>query len=208
MTLHWHILLVIKPHHDVPHLVINSVLAKFARRSLKIGGSGNTVLNNLFGFNQYMMFDSANNDLDYSKIPSTDFKNKPDGWKTTSKSPDGNFCGRCHREKKTSCFKNLSVVLHSTSSSFVYDWIVIINVCNATSSTFSTMMQWSIQLKNAMSYFTIWLICKMIVQILFSLLICVLDFLYLVILGKAYVRKKWKERSKFLCFRPLIICYP
>ncbi|KAL8035584.1 hypothetical protein ABFX02_12G106800 [Erythranthe guttata] len=35
------------------------------------------------------IFDSANNDFGDPKIPGSEFKNKPDGWETTSKSPDG-----------------------------------------------------------------------------------------------------------------------
>ncbi|KAL2559771.1 mucin-related [Forsythia ovata] len=45
------------------------------------------------------IFDSANNDLNNSKIPSTDFKNKPDGWETTSKTPDGNIWEMSQREE-------------------------------------------------------------------------------------------------------------
>ncbi|CAA2955280.1 Hypothetical predicted protein [Olea europaea subsp. europaea] len=45
------------------------------------------------------IFDSASNDLNNSKIPSTDFKNKPDGWETTSKTPDGNIWEISQREE-------------------------------------------------------------------------------------------------------------
>lgn len=58
-----------------------------------------TLLNNLFGLNKFRIFDSASNDLNNSKIPSTDYKNKPDGWETTSKTPDGNIWEISQREE-------------------------------------------------------------------------------------------------------------
>ncbi|XP_010242428.1 PREDICTED: uncharacterized protein LOC104586781 [Nelumbo nucifera] len=46
------------------------------------------------------IFDLANNDVDNSKIPSTsEFKTKPDGWETTSKSQEGNIWEMSHREE-------------------------------------------------------------------------------------------------------------
>ncbi|PQQ07327.1 hypothetical protein Pyn_30223 [Prunus yedoensis var. nudiflora] len=46
------------------------------------------------------IFDSANNDLENSKAPSaSDFKNKPDGWETTSKAKDGNVWEMTQREE-------------------------------------------------------------------------------------------------------------
>lgn len=44
------------------------------------------------------IFDSGNNDFNNSKS-STDFKNKPDGWETTSKTPDGNIWEMSQREE-------------------------------------------------------------------------------------------------------------
>ncbi|KAE8667631.1 hypothetical protein F3Y22_tig00112383pilonHSYRG00121 [Hibiscus syriacus] len=46
------------------------------------------------------IFDSANADLENSKIPSSsELKNKPDGWETTSKTPDGNVWKMSQREE-------------------------------------------------------------------------------------------------------------
>ncbi|CAL9011076.1 unnamed protein product [Prunus brigantina] len=46
------------------------------------------------------IFYSANNDLENSKAPSaSDFKNKPDGWETTSKAKDGNVWEMTQREE-------------------------------------------------------------------------------------------------------------
>ncbi|KAH7515920.1 hypothetical protein FEM48_Zijuj10G0079400 [Ziziphus jujuba var. spinosa] len=46
------------------------------------------------------IFDSANNDLNNPDIPSSsEFKNKPDGWETTSKTPDGNIWEMTQREE-------------------------------------------------------------------------------------------------------------
>ncbi|KAJ6874500.1 hypothetical protein NC652_034250 [Populus alba x Populus x berolinensis] len=46
------------------------------------------------------IFDTANNDLDNSKIPSSsEFKNKPDGWETTAKAQDGNIWEMSQREE-------------------------------------------------------------------------------------------------------------
>ncbi|VVA30300.1 Hypothetical predicted protein [Prunus dulcis] len=46
------------------------------------------------------IFDSANNDLENSKAPTaSDFKNKPDGWETTSKAKDGNVWEMTQREE-------------------------------------------------------------------------------------------------------------
>ncbi|KAK8476390.1 hypothetical protein V6N13_017094 [Hibiscus sabdariffa] len=46
------------------------------------------------------IFDSANADLENSKIPSSsELKNKPDGWETMSKAPDGNVWEMSQREE-------------------------------------------------------------------------------------------------------------
>ncbi|KAH6770662.1 mucin-like protein [Perilla frutescens var. hirtella] len=45
------------------------------------------------------IFDSANNDLGNPKIPASEFKNKPDGWETTSKNPEGNVWDMSQREE-------------------------------------------------------------------------------------------------------------
>ncbi|XP_022776893.1 uncharacterized protein LOC111318354 [Durio zibethinus] len=46
------------------------------------------------------IFDSANADLENSKIPSSsELKNKPDGWETTSRAPDGNVWEMSQREE-------------------------------------------------------------------------------------------------------------
>ncbi|XP_057948772.1 protein GAMETE CELL DEFECTIVE 1, mitochondrial isoform X2 [Malania oleifera] len=46
------------------------------------------------------IFDSPNNDITNSKVPSTsEFKTKPDGWETISKSPDGNIWEMSQREE-------------------------------------------------------------------------------------------------------------
>ncbi|KAM0961702.1 hypothetical protein ACFX13_021367 [Malus domestica] len=46
------------------------------------------------------IFDSPNNDLENSKAPSaSDYKNKPDGWETTSKAPEGNIWEMTQREE-------------------------------------------------------------------------------------------------------------
>ncbi|KAK0602027.1 hypothetical protein LWI29_029692 [Acer saccharum] len=46
------------------------------------------------------IFDSTNNDLDNTKIPSSsEFKNKPDGWETTAKEQDGNVWEMSQREE-------------------------------------------------------------------------------------------------------------
>lgn len=45
------------------------------------------------------IFDSANNDLGNPKISGADFKNKPDGWETMSKNPDGNVWDMSQREE-------------------------------------------------------------------------------------------------------------
>ncbi|XVF03362.1 hypothetical protein REPUB_Repub04eG0254500 [Reevesia pubescens] len=46
------------------------------------------------------IFDPANADLENSKIPSSsELKNKPDGWETTSKAPDGNVWEMSQREE-------------------------------------------------------------------------------------------------------------
>lgn len=54
---------------------------------------------NLFGFNKCRIFDSANNNLGDPKIPGSEFKNKPEGWETTSKNPDGNIWDMSQREE-------------------------------------------------------------------------------------------------------------
>uniref|UniRef100_A0A803L1L6 Mucin-like protein n=1 Tax=Chenopodium quinoa TaxID=63459 RepID=A0A803L1L6_CHEQI len=46
------------------------------------------------------IFDSASNNLNDPKVPSTsEFKNKPDGWESTSKSEDGNVWEMSQREE-------------------------------------------------------------------------------------------------------------
>ncbi|XP_077213373.1 mucin-like protein [Tasmannia lanceolata] len=46
------------------------------------------------------IFDSGNNELNDSKVPSTsEFKSKPDGWETTSKSQDGSIWEMSQREE-------------------------------------------------------------------------------------------------------------
>ncbi|OMO82463.1 hypothetical protein COLO4_22982 [Corchorus olitorius] len=46
------------------------------------------------------IFDTPNTDLENSKIPgSSELKNKPDGWETTSKAPDGNVWEMSQREE-------------------------------------------------------------------------------------------------------------
>ncbi|KAL6513890.1 hypothetical protein OROHE_019346 [Orobanche hederae] len=45
------------------------------------------------------IFDSANNELGDPKVPGSEFKNKPDGWETTSKSADGNVWDMSQREE-------------------------------------------------------------------------------------------------------------
>ncbi|KMT07097.1 hypothetical protein BVRB_6g154240 [Beta vulgaris subsp. vulgaris] len=46
------------------------------------------------------IFDSASNDLNDTKVPSTsEYKNKPDGWETTSKSEDDNVWEMSQREE-------------------------------------------------------------------------------------------------------------
>lgn len=50
--------------------------------------------------NNGRIFDSANADSENSKLLSTsEFKNKPDGWETTSKAPDGNVWEMSQREE-------------------------------------------------------------------------------------------------------------
>ncbi|KAK4402964.1 hypothetical protein Sango_1037100 [Sesamum angolense] len=45
------------------------------------------------------IFDSPNNDFGDPKLPSSEFKNKPDGWETISKTPDGNVWDMSQREE-------------------------------------------------------------------------------------------------------------
>ncbi|KAL5539195.1 hypothetical protein UlMin_045232 [Ulmus minor] len=46
------------------------------------------------------IFDSPNDDLNDAKVPSSsEFKNKPDGWETTSKTQDGNLWEMTQREE-------------------------------------------------------------------------------------------------------------
>lgn len=45
------------------------------------------------------IFDSPNDDLSNSKITNSEFKNKPDGWETTSKTQDGNIWEMSQREE-------------------------------------------------------------------------------------------------------------
>jgi hypothetical protein len=50
--------------------------------------------------NDCRIFDTSNNDLNDSKIPSSsEFKNKPDGWETTAKAQDGNIWEMSQREE-------------------------------------------------------------------------------------------------------------
>lgn len=52
----------------------------------------------LFGY--FSIFDSTNNDLENSKVPSADdFKNKPDGWETTAKAQEGSVWEMTQREE-------------------------------------------------------------------------------------------------------------
>ncbi|KAK3004370.1 hypothetical protein RJ639_019179 [Escallonia herrerae] len=54
----------------------------------------------LIGFNGCRMFDSANDDLNNSKVlGSSEYKNKPDGWETTAKAQDGNIWEMSQREE-------------------------------------------------------------------------------------------------------------
>ncbi|KAL8533854.1 hypothetical protein ACS0TY_010037 [Phlomoides rotata] len=45
------------------------------------------------------IFDSTNTDFGDPKTPGSEFKNKPDGWETTSKNPDGNVWDMSQREE-------------------------------------------------------------------------------------------------------------
>lgn len=46
------------------------------------------------------IFDSASNNLNDPKVPGTsEYKNKPDGWESTSKSEDGNVWDMSQREE-------------------------------------------------------------------------------------------------------------
>ncbi|CAI9096628.1 OLC1v1032819C1 [Oldenlandia corymbosa var. corymbosa] len=45
------------------------------------------------------IFDSHNDDLNNTKIPGTEFKNKPDGWESTSRTQDGNIWEMSQREE-------------------------------------------------------------------------------------------------------------
>lgn len=50
--------------------------------------------------NKCRIFDCTNNNLNNSKVPSSDeLKNKPDGWETTSKAQDGNIWEMSQREE-------------------------------------------------------------------------------------------------------------
>ena len=54
----------------------------------------------VYFFNTCSIFDSPNNDLENSKAPSaSDYKNKPDGWETTSKAQEGNIWEMTQREE-------------------------------------------------------------------------------------------------------------
>lgn len=50
-------------------------------------------------FNICRIFDSPNNDLGNPKPVASEFKNKPDGWETTSKNPDSNVWDMSQREE-------------------------------------------------------------------------------------------------------------
>ncbi|QHO55634.1 uncharacterized protein DS421_3g66830 [Arachis hypogaea] len=45
------------------------------------------------------IFDSGNNDLNNTEVPTSEFKNMPDGWETISKSQDGNIWEMSQREE-------------------------------------------------------------------------------------------------------------
>lgn len=45
------------------------------------------------------IFDSGNNDLNNAKVPTSEFKNMPDGWETVSKNQDGNIWEMSQREE-------------------------------------------------------------------------------------------------------------
>ncbi|KAK7274800.1 hypothetical protein RIF29_15899 [Crotalaria pallida] len=45
------------------------------------------------------IFDSGNNDLNNAQVPTSDFKNMPDGWETISKNHDGNIWEMSQREE-------------------------------------------------------------------------------------------------------------
>ncbi|XP_057508313.1 protein GAMETE CELL DEFECTIVE 1, mitochondrial-like [Actinidia eriantha] len=63
-----------------------------------IGGGGYDIERLLDSCSE--IFDSANNNLNDSKIPSTsEFKNKPDGWETTTKAQDGSVWEMSQREE-------------------------------------------------------------------------------------------------------------
>uniref|UniRef100_A0A5B7CDZ2 Mucin-related protein n=1 Tax=Davidia involucrata TaxID=16924 RepID=A0A5B7CDZ2_DAVIN len=63
-----------------------------------IGGGGDDIERLLDSCSE--IFDPANNDLNNSKIPSSsEFRNKPDGWETTSKTKDGNIWEMSQREE-------------------------------------------------------------------------------------------------------------
>ncbi|XVF85952.1 hypothetical protein PTKIN_Ptkin17bG0158900 [Pterospermum kingtungense] len=64
----------------------------------KLGGSADDIDRLLDSCSE--IFDSANADLENSQIPSaSELKNKPDGWETTSKAPDGNVWEMSQREE-------------------------------------------------------------------------------------------------------------
>lgn len=52
-----------------------------------------------FELDKCRIFDSTNIDLGDPKIPGSEFKNKPDGWETTSKNADGNVWDMSQREE-------------------------------------------------------------------------------------------------------------
>lgn len=53
----------------------------------------------VFTKKNFRIFDSASNDLNNSKIPNTELKNKPDGWETTARAQDGSIWEMSQREE-------------------------------------------------------------------------------------------------------------
>ena len=53
----------------------------------------------LNALNTCSIFDSGNNDLNNAEVPTSEFKNMPDGWETISKAQDGNIWEMSQREE-------------------------------------------------------------------------------------------------------------
>ncbi|XP_027097720.2 protein GAMETE CELL DEFECTIVE 1, mitochondrial [Coffea arabica] len=68
-----------------------------ARLGDSISGAGDDIEKLLDSCSE--IFDSPGDDLNNTKIPSTEFKNKPDGWETTSRAQDGNIWQMTQREE-------------------------------------------------------------------------------------------------------------